>query len=468
MRSSRYSGYRNFFWYKPRKRGDHKVALEKYRKILGELEPVSVQGRKIATTFWGKAWCDHFESMADYENRLPRGRTYVRGGAVNHLKLSPGNISALVSGTDLYEVKVEISPLPQKNWETIKNYCHGKISTMVDLLMGKFSPEVMEVVCDPKEGLFPNPGEIKFTCSCPDSAILCKHVAAVFYGVGNRLDTSPELLFIMRQVDPLELLTIKAGDLLDKDHPKDDELFMDDLGALFGVELDFEEEIQKKKSRGSPKSVLTSKAPTQGAAKQTSTQTSTQTSKQTSKKTQELKTAPKKLKKLGRPVTKKIVQIEDDELDDWDFEAPIYVSKGSKKPQASVVLTSKKDKLKGAIPSVIPSRKDLKLEILSKKSPSTAKTSLTINAKIASCPRTKKKEAPTVTSAGGTRLPNFQKLKGPELKKKRLKLGLSLDTCSKQIGVSIGTLYNWEAETGTINFRVSTLAALEKWWKKNI
>lgn len=168
--------------------------------------PVLIRGRKITTTFWGDAWCHNLEHYSDYANRLPRGRTYVRNGSVVDLQVGKGRIRALVSGSELYEIQIDIAPLPKKTWIGLKKQCAGKIGTLVELLQGKLSKAVMELVTDPRQGLFPKPTEIEIECSCPDYAGMCKHVAAVMYGVGSRLDSSPELLFVLRAVDHLELI----------------------------------------------------------------------------------------------------------------------------------------------------------------------------------------------------------------------------------------------------------------------
>ena len=78
-----------------------------------KIYPVRIEGRTIASTFWGKAWCTNLESYSDYANRLPRGRTYVRNGSVVHLKIDKGRIEALVSGSELYEIQIDIAALPK-------------------------------------------------------------------------------------------------------------------------------------------------------------------------------------------------------------------------------------------------------------------------------------------------------------------------------------------------------------------
>jgi len=169
--------------------------------------PIVLDGRKIAGTFWGKAWCDNLEAYSDYANRLPRGRTYVRNGSVVDLQISKGNVSALVSGSELYRIEIKIKPLAPALWKSIQTECAGKIDSLIELLQGKLSSAVMQIVTRPEKGLFPTPKEIDLDCSCPDWADLCKHVAASLYGVGAKLDQNPALLFLLRGVDPADLIS---------------------------------------------------------------------------------------------------------------------------------------------------------------------------------------------------------------------------------------------------------------------
>src|SRR5208282_1570860 len=182
--------------------------LSKLSKKTGRAaSPVVLDGRKIASTFWGKAWCDNLEAYSDFENRLPRGRTYVRNGSVVDLQISKGNVSAMVSGSELYRIEIKIKPLAPNVWKSIQTECAGKIDSLIELLQGKLSSAVMQIVTRPEKGLFPTPKEIVLDCSCPDWADLCKHVAASLYGVGAKLDQSPELLFLLRGVDPADLIS---------------------------------------------------------------------------------------------------------------------------------------------------------------------------------------------------------------------------------------------------------------------
>ncbi|KAF0218078.1 MAG: zinc finger SWIM domain-containing [Geobacteraceae bacterium] len=185
--------------------------LEKMKKKGLKVQPVLLSGRKIAASFWGKGWCDHMESFSDYANRLPRGRSYVRNGSVCHLEIQSGHIKAIVSGSSLYNVSITITPLVKKKWDAVRSACSGRIGSLIDLLRGRLDRGVMEVVAHRREGLFPLPGEMKFDCNCPDWAGMCKHVAAVLYGVGARLDHSPEMLFQLRGVNHEELVDVSAA-----------------------------------------------------------------------------------------------------------------------------------------------------------------------------------------------------------------------------------------------------------------
>jgi len=208
--------------------------IAKLEKRGQQIEPVVLKGQQIAKSFWGKGWCQHLESFSDYSNRLPRGRTYVRNGSVCHLKIEPGTITALVSGTSLYHVTITITPLEPALWETIKGQCSGQVASLLELLRGQFSHHVMKIVTDRRHGLFPLPNQIKLDCDCPDGARMCKHLAAVLYGVGSRLDDQPEMLFRLRQVDPMELF---AGGLSLPTASNSQVLPDDQLADLFGIEL---------------------------------------------------------------------------------------------------------------------------------------------------------------------------------------------------------------------------------------
>jgi uncharacterized Zn finger protein len=217
-----------------------RAAQQLAKKWGRELKPIAIEGRKIARTFWGEAWCDSLENHSDFENRLPRGRTYVRNGSVIDLDIARGRIDALVSGSEIYKVRVDITGLKPAHWKQLKTECSESIDSLLDLLAGRFSDGVMRRLTDPERGLFPQPKEIKMSCSCPDWAVLCKHVAAVLYGVGARLDQEPQLLFLLRGVDHAELVSqaVSDGNLENALSGSSNALAGEDLGAMFGIELD--------------------------------------------------------------------------------------------------------------------------------------------------------------------------------------------------------------------------------------
>jgi uncharacterized Zn finger protein len=219
------------------RRRSAELSMAKLAKKGVTVAPIVIDGQKITRTFWGESWCQHLESFSDYSNRLPRGRTYVRNGSVCHLKIDKGEVTAIVSGSALYDVKIKITALPAEKWNAVKHECAGKIGSILELLQGKLSKTVMTLVTDRKSGLFPLPSEIKLYCSCPDWAEMCKHVAAVLYGVGARLDSSPELLFLLRAVDHEELIEI---DLASEDitaNRSRKHIANDDLSDMFGIDI---------------------------------------------------------------------------------------------------------------------------------------------------------------------------------------------------------------------------------------
>jgi uncharacterized Zn finger protein len=244
--------------------------VEKLSKKGHAVAPVSIEGRAIVTTFWGQAWCENLEHYSDFENRLPRGRAYVRNGSVVDLQISPGEIQARVAGSSLYTVKLKVKPVAKPRWQAICDGCVGAIDSLVELLQGRFSKSVMERICCPRQGLFPAPNEIQLSCSCPDWAEMCKHVAATLYGVGARLDHQPELLFRLRGVDEMELISTagkSAG--LTKQTPAAAKILQgEDLAAMFGVEMQDSEPAKAKpaKKRAAKAQVAKEPAPRAKAA----------------------------------------------------------------------------------------------------------------------------------------------------------------------------------------------------------
>lgn len=226
---------------------------EEIRERLGR-DPTPVRARprarKIAQTFWGNAWCNHLEAYRDLSNRLPRGRTYLRNGSVRDLHVELGRVTGLVQGTQLYEVSIDIEPMREAPADALIERIGGGLASVVELLDGRLDEPVMRAVTDPKTGLFPERREISFGCSCPDGARVCKHVAAVFYGVALRLDEDAELFFRLRGIEPSRLVDAAP---LGRAEIAGERRLDGDLGAIFGVWIEdvaresLEEEVRPKR-----------------------------------------------------------------------------------------------------------------------------------------------------------------------------------------------------------------------------
>ncbi len=281
------------------RRRNAKREMAALRKEGVDIRPVEIEGRKIAKTFWGQAWCDHLESFSDFANRLPRGRTYVRNGSVCHLAIAKGEIEAKVSGSEIYDVDVSIKTLPAKKWNAVKRRCAGQIGSLLELLQGRLSDNVMEVVTDPKQGLFPRPGEISLDCDCPDGAVMCKHVAAVLYGAGARLDEEPELLFKLRGVNQEELIDTDAEAALSTATTagKSRRIDAGDLSDVFGIDIDVGDDKKSRRTKAKKK--------TKKAAKKTRKKKATRAVKKPSTKPASKKTSKKSAKRAAKKATAK-------------------------------------------------------------------------------------------------------------------------------------------------------------------
>jgi uncharacterized Zn finger protein len=223
------------------KRRRSQKAADAFERKGQKLSPVYVDGRTIARSFWGNAWCSNLESYSDYANRLPRGRSYVRNGSVIDLQIAPGVVSALVSGNDLYRIKINIDPVKRLAWKALETECAGHVASLMDLLQGRLSTHVMEIMTRRETGLFPKPAEIGLNCSCPDWAQMCKHVAATLYAVGARLDENPELLFVLRRADHLELISEATKSVTSDILTSSDSsatLTEESLEEVFGIEIE--------------------------------------------------------------------------------------------------------------------------------------------------------------------------------------------------------------------------------------
>ena len=202
------------------------------------------------------AWCDNLEHYSDFANRLPRGRTYARNGSIVDLQIATGKITALVAGSSPYDVKIAITKLDDKRWQQLQKSCAESIHSLIDLMRGKLPDEVLRLLTDPKQGLFPSPKEIRLSCSCPDGASLCKHLAAVLYGVGHRLDSEPELFFLLRGVKQQDLISeALASQSVDAALGLDQQSVIesDELESIFGIDLATSDQETKSPKKNAPR-----------------------------------------------------------------------------------------------------------------------------------------------------------------------------------------------------------------------
>ena len=247
------------YWDYPRyvsvgeKRAKAEKKLKQLRKKNPDIQPIVIEGGTIAKTWWGKSWSSNLERYADYSNRIGRGRSYVRHGAVLDLQISSGMVKSLVQGSRAkpYEVIIKIKGITKNIWKNMKAACAGKLDSLPELLAGKFPKALGEIFTARGQGLFPSPQEIQFDCSCPDYAYMCKHVAATLYGIGARLDEAPSLFFLLRQVEIDDLIQQTLKDqsyrLLKKAEKTSDRMIAEaDLSGVFGIDL--EENAAKRKS----------------------------------------------------------------------------------------------------------------------------------------------------------------------------------------------------------------------------
>jgi uncharacterized Zn finger protein len=221
------------------------------------LEPVILEGRgrTIAKTWWGKAWAENLERYADYSNRIPRGRSYVRNGSILDLKIFANNVTALVSGSrsEPYKIEIKFSSLNNSTEKLLMEKSRSSLDSMQSLLSGEFPEDLKDAFFKQGTGLFPSPKEIKLNCSCPDWAEMCKHVAATLYGVAARLDEKPELFFVLRGIKVSDFVNtmikeesaklLKKADVLSNRVIDTEDSGMEEL---FGISMDIPDSETKQ------------------------------------------------------------------------------------------------------------------------------------------------------------------------------------------------------------------------------
>ena len=244
------------------KRAKADKKLKSLQKKNPNIRPVIIESRTIAKTWWGKSWNTNLESYADYANRIGRGRSYLRYGAVLDLQIKAGYIESLVQGSRStpYKVQIKIKNLKKDIWKNIKTKCQGNFDSLQGLLLGRFPKSLSDIFTNRESGLFPSPKEISFDCSCPDWADMCKHVAATLYGIGARLDLEPKLFFTLRDVKMNDLITgvvkDQTSDLLKKAKQKSSKIIDDpNLSEMFGIDIEEIPPPNKRKIKSKKKPI---------------------------------------------------------------------------------------------------------------------------------------------------------------------------------------------------------------------
>lgn len=211
------------------------AAFEKARLIEKGFNPLPVDAFSgpIASSAFGESWVDKIEDWADEPNRLGRGKTSLRAGSVVHLGINGGEAVALVQGGRLYRVYIKVAPISKKRKKILRAKSAQDPDIMMALLTGNYDADLAQAFCG-NDGLLPAAREIGFSCSCPDYAGVCKHVAAALYGIARRIDSDPRLLFQLRGVEPEDLLRL---DGIPADFCLDDGLEADRIQDIFGIEL---------------------------------------------------------------------------------------------------------------------------------------------------------------------------------------------------------------------------------------
>ncbi len=286
--------------------------LKQLKKKNPNIRPIEIEGRTLASTWWGKAWNKNLEGYADYTNRIGRGRSYVRHGAVLDLQIEPGRVRSLVQGSrgSPYKVEIKIKSISQANWKQLKETSATELASLQQLLDGHFPKALGEIFTARGQGLFPSPKEIDFDCSCPDWASMCKHVAATLYGIGTRLDEDPGLFFVLRKVKMDDLISQAVQEqskkLLSQAQRKTGRVIADaDLAEVFGIDLEDGVTGEKPKRRLKKSKAKTKKKQTQrkAAVKKVTKKVVKKTAKKTAKKKSVKKktghTAKKKVAKKG-------------------------------------------------------------------------------------------------------------------------------------------------------------------------
>ena len=176
------------------------------RKVEGGIKVRSRRG-KFGDTWWAGRWIEMLESFG-WDTRLQRGRSYARRGQVLEYDLSPGLVTSKVQGSRAkpYDIEIKVEPLSAKEWDQVSEAMAGQAIFAAKLLAGEMPQNIEDAFAATELSLFPeSPQDIDTFCSCPDWANPCKHIAAVYYILGEEFDRDPFMIFRLRGIRQEEL-----------------------------------------------------------------------------------------------------------------------------------------------------------------------------------------------------------------------------------------------------------------------
>ena len=186
----------------PRRRDNDRYKRHPERRPRLPADGIKAKSQRgdFGESWWAKRWISGLEGFG-YGGRLARGRSYARGGAVLSIEIGRGHVSARVQGSlpRPYQVKISLAPLGDAQWASATGAMAEQAIFAAKLLAGEMPQEIEQAFAAAKVPLFPrNSRDLTTTCSCPDQANPCKHIAAVYYLLGERFDEDPFLLFELR------------------------------------------------------------------------------------------------------------------------------------------------------------------------------------------------------------------------------------------------------------------------------
>jgi len=201
------------------------------RKAKGGIKAQSKRG-KFGQSWWAKRWIEVLESF-NIGARLGRGRSYARQGQVLSIDIEKGLVTAKVQGSrrQPYKVSIKVKTLTAANWKKLSQSLSKQAIFAAKLLAGEMPENIEEAFQDAKLTLFPDKrGDLKTDCSCPDWSNPCKHIAAVYYLLGEEFDRDPFLIFKLRGMEQKELVGLLGGQQIGKDKTQSKMILSEPVG----------------------------------------------------------------------------------------------------------------------------------------------------------------------------------------------------------------------------------------------